>query len=525
MIAAGNSGYNSSTGQPNEYTTDQTPTKLVNAGSPVIVVGSTYHDGSLDEFSTPAKGDAEISMYAQGRYVATCKANTEMSVEWQDGTSVAAPQVVRSCPPPPSNGPYEINLRPLFKAGLAAYMLSYPWPTGQNPFDKNVKEPTVGRRMKVMLADVYAYQRLPRDRLENQAIRFIQRNNPTHSFPYPMPAKVNVAYNMAYGDQKCKAVDNFPDGIKARNFFAQYAESCAIPDTPGSGGGGDGMTTGSVFYTDGPTYMSDTWTGFSTANGSVDTPIDTGFDVPCVTTGCPPSSISSGTIANMTTAFSTPTLTTTKSTSFAPRITATNSNTTSSSVENTTTVVTLFTTTTILAPTITTVVVTATPETTRTEQPAPTSWNNGVVISYAKACQTFGDGGTACKIVWLFFNWNREGGHCCECENACDAADAPGTYDLKFDPPVYPNYTTMNVANVSGETGCWYNGTNNNWGGLFGCSGFHLPMRCEKFSSDGVQDVRNMTCDGGLLGSTWWTWSILDEFYCEWEQSAGRLTL
>lgn len=60
-----------------------------------MVVGSTYHDGSLDEYSTPARGDAEISMYAQGRYVATCEANTRSDISWMDGTSFAAPQVVR----------------------------------------------------------------------------------------------------------------------------------------------------------------------------------------------------------------------------------------------------------------------------------------------------------------------------------------------------------------------------------------------------------------------------------------------
>lgn len=110
---------------------------------------------------------------------------------------------------------------------------------------------------------MYAYQRLPRDELVNQALERIRETYKDRNFPYEVPAKVNVAYNMAYGDQKCKSVDNFPTGIRARNFFAEYAESCPIPDSPGSGGGGDGMTTGSVFYTDAPTYMPDTWKGFS----------------------------------------------------------------------------------------------------------------------------------------------------------------------------------------------------------------------------------------------------------------------
>lgn len=373
-------------------------------------------------------------------------------------------------------------------------MLAYPWPAGQNPFDKNVNGPTIGRRMKILLADVYAYQRVPRDRLANQAIRYIQKNKPDHNFPYPIPAKVNVAYNMAYGDQKCKAVDSFPVGIKARDFFAQYSEYCAIPDTPGSGGGGDGMTTGTVFYTDEPTYMPETWTGFSTANGSVELPTDTGFIVPCVTTGCPLST-TNGTAANMTTAYST--------------------------ITNSSTELPSTSTTVVTATTATTLTATAT----ITELPAPVNWTDGIVVSYAKACQTYSDGDISCKIVWLFFNWQREDNSFHDCRNACDAADALGTYDLKFEPPVYPNYTTLNIANVSGESGCWYNGTNDNWGGLFGCSGFDLPMRCQKFVSDGVQDVRNITCDGGLLGSTWWTWSVLDEFSCLWRQTANGLAL
>lgn len=62
-------------------------------------------------------------------------------------------------------------------------MLAYPWPAGQNPFDASLDTPTVGRRMKPLLADVYAYQRLPRDRIVNQALRFLHRTHPGRNLP------------------------------------------------------------------------------------------------------------------------------------------------------------------------------------------------------------------------------------------------------------------------------------------------------------------------------------------------------
>jgi hypothetical protein len=143
------------------------------------------------------------------------------------------------------------------KAGLAAYMLSYPWPAGQNPFSLG-GDVSVGRRMKTMLADTYAYQRLPRDKLIAQSLENIKRGNQDHEFPYEVPARVNVAYNMAYGPQKCKEVEGFPN-------LKRDGDSCP---TPGSGGA-DGESTGSIFYTGEPTYMSSGWSGFSTATGAI----------------------------------------------------------------------------------------------------------------------------------------------------------------------------------------------------------------------------------------------------------------
>lgn len=96
VVSAGNAGYNEATGAPAAYTTDFVPTSVVNAGSPVIVVGSTFHDGSLDHASTPGRGDSMITMYAQGKYVRSCLQNTKDDFTYMDGTSFAAPQVVSS---------------------------------------------------------------------------------------------------------------------------------------------------------------------------------------------------------------------------------------------------------------------------------------------------------------------------------------------------------------------------------------------------------------------------------------------
>lgn len=96
VLAAGNTGYKESTGKSSSTTSDWVPTQLIDVNSPVILVGATYHDGSLAELSTPASGDVVISMYAQGVKVSTPMANTVDYYTYFDGTSLAAPQVVSS---------------------------------------------------------------------------------------------------------------------------------------------------------------------------------------------------------------------------------------------------------------------------------------------------------------------------------------------------------------------------------------------------------------------------------------------
>lgn len=93
----------------------------------------------------------------------TCAANgAPDAMLLREGTSFAAPQVVSafnlllplSTPNTNQAGPSQ--------AGLAAYMISYPWPSpAENPliFTAPYKLGTVGRRIKTMIADTYAYRK------------------------------------------------------------------------------------------------------------------------------------------------------------------------------------------------------------------------------------------------------------------------------------------------------------------------------------------------------------------------------
>ncbi|KAJ0124773.1 hypothetical protein J7T55_006114 [Diaporthe amygdali] len=281
VIAQGNGGYNKVTGTPDHYQGERSPQKFVTDASPFISVGATYHDGSVAEFSTPPglkpgtsgpNADASVSIWAQGVGVYTCNPNSLVPMGYRSGTSFSAPIV----------------------AGLAAYMLSYPWPEKKNPFASK-DGPSVGRRVKTMLADTYAYQRLPRDRLIGESMQNIIKNNPNHQFPWEVPAKVNVAYNMAYGDQKCKIVDGFPN-------LKRDGASCPVPGS----GGADGESTGTIFYTDEPTYMPSDWSGFSSATGSIYTPSDYNATEPTATlTPFPPNTTTSWVITANSSTFMT----------------------------------------------------------------------------------------------------------------------------------------------------------------------------------------------------------------------------
>lgn len=145
-------------------------------------------------------------------------------------------------------------------------MLSYPWPSNQeNPFDWGgpSRDGTVGERIKAMLCNTYAYQRLPTSEIANKALKTLQAFPIPREFPWAIPDKVAVIYNMAFGPQKCKDVEGFPnakrDGL-----------SCPLVVAPGES---SSATSSATYVADPPTqYMTSTWTGFETATGSESTP-------------------------------------------------------------------------------------------------------------------------------------------------------------------------------------------------------------------------------------------------------------
>lgn len=102
VMAAGNSGYDYSTNTVPMYQAEQSPQKFATDDNGYIVVGGTYHDGSVWEWTTapggrPGSGssDSTTSVWAQADDVYTCDANgASNAMRLRDGTSFAAPQVV-----------------------------------------------------------------------------------------------------------------------------------------------------------------------------------------------------------------------------------------------------------------------------------------------------------------------------------------------------------------------------------------------------------------------------------------------
>lgn len=179
-------------------------------------------------------------------------------------------------------------------------MFSYPWGSDDvNPFAFANRHGggTVGSRAKDMIAGYYAYQRLPQEKLVNQALKTLQKFKPPREFPWAIPDHADVIYNsklstqslsvhlvihvsyasyanhsttVAFGSQKCKAVEGFPN----------VKRDAVCPASPNGGGSG---TSSSVSYvTSSPTYEPSGWTGFATATGNSTTdsiPIGSGSAV------------------------------------------------------------------------------------------------------------------------------------------------------------------------------------------------------------------------------------------------------
>lgn len=536
IVAAGNEGLEpDDAGGPTFFLDTQLPTAIMTDDSPYIVVGGTYHNGEIWPDTTPPRGKNVMSIWAQAQDVWSPDAGTQ-GYSTKSGTSLAAPQI----------------------AGLAAYFLAYPWPAGKNPFDPNINgAPSVGRRVKLMLQK-YAYQRLPRSEIAAQAM--VRRNaKGLTTLPWDIPPTVPVAYNMAFGDQKCKIVPLqpgpglFPIGFKARkNIFEQYGEedSCAIPDTSGSGGNGDGMTTGTVFVTNSPTYMPSDWTGFSTPTGSgwttetvapmsscdsttcVPMPTsdsgDTSNSTPILTpTAVPSSNFPSNSSGGATTATSTSislptfpwtTLTTTVSgsttTSTGWYVTVTPSTTLSITVTfSSQTVITVTIASTSSTSTSTSSTTTSSTSTSTSGTPPPPSPtftgpnpNAGVSIAYIK---TFLKDANEIYYGWVSYNigppyWSLD---------SCDGLEK-ATVDLQQG--IWPWDGLL--SNVQNESNCKYSNHVPGVEGLLICDGWEAPLHCplglnnftiyagcDKLAgwADGFGDL--LDWDGEMLSYCQWT--------------------
>lgn len=145
-------------------------------------------------------------------------------------------------------------------------MLSYPWPSPKESpfyFGAPPRDGSVGDRVKTMLCNTYAYQRLPHSEIANKALAILQAFPIPRAFPWAIPDKVAVIYNMAFGPQKCKDVEGFPN-VKR--------DGLSCPLAPGESSSSSSASS-TAYLTDAPTqYLPSTWTGFETATGDLSTP-------------------------------------------------------------------------------------------------------------------------------------------------------------------------------------------------------------------------------------------------------------
>ncbi|KAI5926612.1 hypothetical protein F4810DRAFT_707700 [Camillea tinctor] len=185
VIPAGNYGIDSSTGEVGAYIGDLWPQKFGRADNSLITVGATNSRGSLFANTSPEGNSGQganlprgsMTVYAMGKGVMTYNAHGDPAA--RAGTSFAAPAV----------------------AGLVAYYLTLYSDTDMftwDPNDENTGD-SVGMRMKNYLVKK-SFSRVEGSLRVDQGDVFP---------PYTIPDYINVAYNMARGDQ-CLPGDTTP---------------------------------------------------------------------------------------------------------------------------------------------------------------------------------------------------------------------------------------------------------------------------------------------------------------------------
>ncbi|KAK3326765.1 hypothetical protein B0H66DRAFT_600872 [Apodospora peruviana] len=228
VASSGDGGFDPATKGVKFWADKIAPGAWISDRSSTILVGGLYSDGSLWEGSSPARGNTAISLYAQA---------TPMSAFISEGRQVKSADDLYGC-----------SLAASQVSGLVAYLLGYPGPAGQNPFDpaNTATSGPVGRRMKDYLTRA-SYQRLP-DKYLSEEAQGVLGNNLTETsdavlgsngFPYIPPSGVNVIYNMAEGDQRCASPPGFPVAAEAKRDIDDG--SCSVRK---AGPGTVSMTTG-----------------------------------------------------------------------------------------------------------------------------------------------------------------------------------------------------------------------------------------------------------------------------------------
>lgn len=183
VFHAGNEGFDiNNPDAPFQYMGDNLPQALGEADDNTIAVGAVKANGKYAEWTAPegcsgcdpndpdvARGS--VTIWAQGEHIQIIDKDGNDAPKYESGTSFASPQV----------------------AGLLAYLMSLPENADLIAWDKNGPEDQgqkLCQKVKQKLLGL-SYERWPHDK----------QIKPDIPLPYPVPQRINVAYNGAWGPQ------------------------------------------------------------------------------------------------------------------------------------------------------------------------------------------------------------------------------------------------------------------------------------------------------------------------------------
>lgn len=131
-----------------------------------------------------------------------------------------------------------------------------------------------------------------------------------------------------------------------------------------------------------------------------------------------------------------------------------------------------------------------------TPYPAGAVWDTAVLVAFARDCDDTID---TCNAQWFFYNapmstrdW---------CLDLGSTLAAPGT-DPHDTTTYWPDNTYIDLANVTGETGCWYLGFGEAFAGELYCDGWNVPVACP-VQSDWQTHRIYTGCEIDGMGATW----------------------